>query len=72
MLETQKKKYMVPPALNRTALSDHTLLERLEILLVIIPSYRVSFFFIQQVNSISMWPSQRSGTQCFYYLLVIY
>lgn len=46
MLETWKNKYMVPPALHGITLSGHTFLGRLEILAVIIPSYRVSLLFL--------------------------
>lgn len=64
MWKTCKNKHTV---LLRTTISGHTFLERLEILPAIISPYRVSFFFIQQVNFLSPRPSQRSGTQCFYY-----
>lgn len=54
-------KYVGSAALHRATLCGHTFLGRLEILPLITSSYRISFFFIQQVNFISMWPSWRSG-----------
>ena len=72
MQETWKNKFMVPhPCLEQLEMAAYSL-ERLETLPEKISFYGVSFFFIQQVSCLSAWPSQRSGTQCFCYLLVIY